>query len=215
MKTIQDVQQLIGYASDKPGRRIALVGHPGAGKTMIARRIRGALPDFERGTQEHVQVMAIRKAANLDEERVLDVNRPLRAPHHTCSTVALVGGGTPPRPGELSLAHGGVLFLDEVVEFRKETLQSVGHVLDQGYSEVHRSGLLKRFPAAPRCLVVALNPCPCGYFSSGKRRCRCKKDTILSYWRRASAVMGLLGIDCVEGLDLDADALTEISKLPT
>lgn len=223
MKTAKDIQDFIGYCTDGGCRRVALVGHPGSGKTMVARRIRGALPPFELGTQEGVQAFHIRKLAGFDEERRLDTARPFRAPHHTCSTAAIIGASVEAapalsglvRPGELSLSHGGVLFLDEVTEFRLETLRALGAALDRGHCEIHRAGVTKRFPAVPRVLVAALSPCPCGYAGSERRRCCCKPETVLRYWMRATERLSALGIETVRELSVPREELQTVGQLPT
>ena len=159
------------------GHHLLLVGPPGAGKTMLARRLPTLLP--EPSYEEALEVTAIHSVAgHLAVGAGLLTERPFRAPHHTISHVALVGGGVTPRPGEACLAHRGVLFLDEVLEFRRAALDALRQPLEEGQITIARSARVAVFPARFQ-LVGATNPCPCGYLGSATRVCRCTPLQVL------------------------------------
>jgi magnesium chelatase family protein len=164
------------------GHNLLLVGPPGSGKTMLARRLPGLLPPLT--PEEAVQVAAVHSAAGLPVELAL-ARRPFRSPHHTASDVALVGGGPRPRPGEVSLAHHGVLFLDELPEFRRASLEVLRQPLEEGAVTVARSRATVRMPAAFQ-LVGAMNPCPCGHRGSPRAACRCTPASVRAYLARLS-----------------------------
>ena len=159
-------------------------GPPGAGKTMLASRLAGLLPPLL--FDEALAVTAIHSIAGVLPARAgLMTRRPFRAPHHTCSEVALIGGGSVPRPGEISLAHQGVLFLDELPEFTQRALDTLRQPLEQGVVHVARAARAVAFPAKVM-LVAAMNPCPCGYAGSPARPCVCSTAAIDRYRSRPS-----------------------------
>jgi magnesium chelatase family protein len=166
------------------GHHLLFSGPPGAGKTMLARRLPGILPPLE--PDEALAVTAIHSVAGyLPPGAGLMRRRPFRAPHHTCSDIALVGGGGLPRPGELSLAHLGVLFLDELPEFNRRVLETLRQPLEQGAVHLARVARSIVFPAEVT-LVGAMNPCPCGFQGSGQRPCRCPAGATERYQSRIS-----------------------------
>ena len=164
------------------GHSLLMVGPPGAGKSMLAQRFAGLLPGM--AVDEALETAAIHSlAGRLDPARIFQ--RPLRSPHHGASAVALVGGGSPPRPGEISLAHHGVLFLDELPEFPRAALEALREPLETGRIHIARAARQAEFPARFQ-LVAAMNPCPCGLRGARGRPCRCTPDQVARYQGRLS-----------------------------
>jgi magnesium chelatase family protein len=166
-----------------------MVGPPGSGKSMLAQRLPGLLgPLSEEEGLECAALQGLGASAGSLEAWSALRTRPVRAPHHSASSVALVGGGSPPRPGEISLAHGGVLFLDELPEFTRGALEALREPLETGHITISRAARRARFPARFQ-LVAAMNPCPCGWqgaFAATGRACRCTPDAISRYRGRIS-----------------------------
>jgi magnesium chelatase family protein len=166
------------------GHNLLLVGPPGAGKTMMARRMAGILPPLT--FDEALEVTAVHSVAGVLRPGIgLLTTRPFRAPHHTISNAALVGGGPQPRPGEVSLAHHGVLFLDEMPEFSRHVLEVLRQPLEEGAVTIARAARTAMFPAR-FVLVGAMNPCPCGFAGDRLRECRCTPRQVMAYRGRLS-----------------------------
>jgi magnesium chelatase family protein len=166
------------------GHNLLLVGPPGAGKTMMARRVPGILPDLT--LEESLECTSIHSVCGLLPPGVgLLRERPFRAPHHTVSDVALVGGGSIPRPGEISLAHNGVLFMDEMPEFDRRVLEVLRQPIEEGAVTIARAARTAVFPAR-FMLIAAMNPCRCGYLGDPTRVCRCTPNDVSRYRGRLS-----------------------------
>jgi len=191
-KTASDFADVRGQKSAKRaleiaaagGHNVLMIGPPGSGKTMMARCLPGILPDMT--LDEALDVTRIHSAAGtLAADSGLLLERPFRAPHHTVSAVALVGGGMKARPGEVSLAHGGVLFLDELPEYNRAALEAMRQPLEDGFVSVVRVNAQAKYPAR-MMLIAAMNPCPCGNYGSKTQPCRCKPAEISRYLSRIS-----------------------------
>jgi magnesium chelatase family protein len=190
------------------GHNTMMIGPPGSGKTMLAKRLPSILPRLT--LQEAIMTTKIHSVAGtLPPASGLLARRPFRAPHHTISMAGLVGGGSFPRPGEVSLAHHGVLFLDELTEFRRDTLEVLRQPIEDGYVTIARAQRTLTFPAS-FTLAVALNPCPCGFFNHPRRKCTCTPTQITRYLSKISGPL----LDRID-LQVEVAALTadEVSSL--
>jgi len=166
------------------GHNVMMIGPPGAGKTMLAQRMATILPDMS--LPESLETTRVYSSVGLlPKDQALIATRPVRAPHHTASGPALVGGGTHPRPGELSLAHHGILFLDEFAEFPRNVLEMIRQPLEDGTVTISRAKGTLRFPAQ-FVMLAAMNPCPCGYFGTAAKKCRCTYNQVERYLSKVS-----------------------------
>ncbi|MFW5787755.1 MAG: YifB family Mg chelatase-like AAA ATPase [Halanaerobiales bacterium] len=163
---------------------IILIGPPGSGKTMLARRVKTILPPLSR--EESLELTRIYSVMGiLKNKNVLKRDRPFRAPHHSISSAGLIGGGRIPEPGEISLAHQGILFLDEIPEFKRETLELLRQPLEEGNITITRRSMTVTYPAN-FMLIAAQNPCPCGYYGDDHHKCRCSVRQITTYRNKIS-----------------------------
>jgi len=192
------------------GHNLLMTGPPGSGKSMLARRLPGILPDMTR--QEALETTEIHSVMGLTSAtQPLIHHRPFRSPHHTISPMGMAGGGSIPRPGEISLAHHGVLFLDELPEFNKEVLEVLRQPLEDGQVQISRAAATVRYPSQ-FMLVCAMNPCKCGWYGHPSGRCRCSENEVKKYLSRLSGPL-LDRIDLfVEVSALEFDELAQRSQ---
>ena len=165
------------------GHSLLMIGPPGSGKTMLASCLPTLLPLLTEDEAFEIAAIVSLSHVKFDPQRFRD--RPFRSPHHTSSSVALVGGSSPPRPGEISLAHHGVLFLDELPEFNRQVLETLREPLESGAITISRAGYQTYFPARFQ-LITAMNPCPCGYLNDLENNCRCTQEQVQRYRGRLS-----------------------------
>jgi magnesium chelatase family protein len=162
-----------------------MIGPPGSGKTMLAKRIPSIMPDLT--LEEALEITRIYSVAGTysNNKSGLITQRPFRSPHHTASNIALVGGGSSPKPGEISLTHHGVLFLDELPEFRRDALEALRQPLEEGHICISRAQRSFTFPAS-FLLAAAMNPCPCGFLGDPRKACCCNTTKMANYMRKIS-----------------------------
>jgi magnesium chelatase family protein len=222
-----DVEQMLGDADQYPvdfrevrgqmhakraieiatagGHNILLVGPPGSGKSMLSKRIPTILPPIT--FEEALETTKIHSVSGFTDSRGLLTIRPFRSPHHTISDAGLIGGGAIPRPGEVSLAHHGVLFLDELPEFERNVLEVLRQPLEDQKVTISRAAMSLTFPAS-FMLVAAMNPCPCGYFNDPTRECKCTPPQIQRYISKISGPL----LDRIDiHIDVPAVKVSELS----
>lgn len=168
------------------GHNVLMVGSPGSGKSMIAKRIPTIMPKMS--FEEMLEVTKIHSVYGLLKDGQAVRKRPFRSPHHSASMASLVGGGQKARPGEISLAHNGVLFLDELPEYRKDVIEAMRQPIEDGYVSVARASGSYRYPSRVM-LVAAMNPCRCGYYGDNSRKCRCSESDVARYLSKVSGPM--------------------------
>lgn len=211
-----DLSEIRGHEATRRALEIAAAGHhpllltapPGSGAVALVRRLAGILP--RPSPEEALEITSIRSAAGLLEpDRGLVTSRPFRAPHHTVSLAGLTGGGDPVRPGEVTLAHSGVLFLDELLEFRRPVLEALGHALTAGCVTIVRAGARTTFPARP-LLVALAPPCPCSFYGSSDRTCACSPERLRAYRERLRPLCAWFDLH----LELAPQGVAELLKCP-
>ncbi len=195
------------------GHNVLLIGPPGSGKSMLAKRLPGILPEMT--FEESIETTKIHSiAGTLNKENPLITARPFRSPHHTISAPAIAGGGSIPKPGEISLAHNGVLFLDELPEFRRDVMEAMRQPIEDGCVTVSRVSGTLTYPSSVM-LVGAMNPCPCGFFGHPTKECICSQNAVRKYLNRVSGPM-LDRMDLhVEVPPVDYNALSSTEQTET
>lgn len=223
LKSNEDFSRVKGQAVAKRameiavagGHNIMMVGPPGSGKTMLARCVPSILPDLT--FEEALEITKIHSVAGvLDHSKGIITSRPFRSPHHTATTVALTGGGKDAKPGEVSLAHNGVLFLDEMPEYNRDSLETLRQPLEDGIVTVSRAIGTIEYPAN-FILIASMNPCPCGNYGSKDLQCSCSPSQVSRYLRKLSGPLLdridlKIDVDRVSFVDLKSDKLEESSE---
>ena len=212
VKGQENVKRALEIAADG-NHNVLLIGSPGTGKTMLAQRMPSILPDLS--FDEALEVTKIHSIAGLlPKDQPLILNRPFRSPHHTISSAGLSGGGSTPKPGELSLAHNGILFLDELPEFRRDSLEVLRQPLEDGNVTISRVNATLTYPCNIM-LIASMNPCKCGYFGDSRRQCTCTPTQVNRYRSRISGPL-LDRIDIqVEVSNVDYDDLSSTENSET